>query len=67
MEEKRKYHKFDLFNDTCLICGVQKRNKPYVADGYNPNFTNRQITEYSTNGIHFSNEFINCKQNKNGK
>lgn len=58
---KRINHKFNLFDDTCINCGVKKRKTPYTGDGFNSNFTNHFITEYSTNGLNFSSEFINCK------
>lgn len=67
METKRKNHKFDIFEDICIICGVQKRKKPMVSDGYNMTLMNKNIIEYSKDGINFSPEYINCNQEKNGE
>ena len=48
-EAMKIYHRFD-HTDTCLHCGIHRRR------------TSSPVLEYSSDGITFSKEFINCKE-----
>ena len=61
MSEVKYRHRFDPITNKCSLCGVTKRTIPFVGDGYNRTIYMRFKTEYSSDGINFSNEFINCK------
>lgn len=65
--EKQLRHKFDVFDEVCTHCGVFKRLVPIVASGYNFTMINKFVAEYSTDGVNFKREYINCIEKKKKK
>ena len=60
MEAHRKNHKFDKITDTCIRCGVKRRNISIIGNGYNFGLQNIFGSQYSKDGIKWSSVHINC-------
>ena len=63
IKKKKVLHKYDIIKDICKICGVRKRKISIVGCGYNKRLIHMYYQEYSTDGIHWQREYINCKKN----
>lgn len=60
MKNEKKYHKFDKITDTCIRCGIKRRNVSIVGSGYNSGLKDRFSSEYSSDGIKWDSTYINC-------
>jgi len=60
MTQQKYYHKFDKITDICIRCGIKRRNVSIVGSGYNSGLKDRFSHEYSTDGIKWNSNYINC-------